>query len=101
MTRKGIVQRNLQRFFLFSKFKKIRSKFKNKIYNKKLPINERFYYQNLVSSLPRNSSKTRIRNRCMITGRGRGMYRIFMMSRICIRKFASFSQLPGVKKSSW
>ena len=54
-----------------------------------------------LAQLPRNSSKNRIRNRCLLTGRPRGVYRKFGLSRIAFRDLASDGKLPGVVKSSW
>jgi len=54
-----------------------------------------------LAELPRNGAKVRIRNRCAITGRPRGYYRKFDMSRIALRELASNGMLPGVTKSSW
>jgi small subunit ribosomal protein S14 len=54
-----------------------------------------------LSEMPRNSSSVRYRNRCLVTGRPRGVYRKFKMSRISIRDFASAGLLPGVIKASW
>ena len=51
--------------------------------------------------LPRNSSVTRVRNRCQLTGRPRGTYRKFRLSRIAVRELASSGQIPGMVKSSW
>jgi len=51
--------------------------------------------------MPRNSSATRIRNRCELTGRPRGVYRKFKLSRIALRELASAGQIPGMVKSSW
>ena len=51
--------------------------------------------------MPRNSSPTRIRNRCELTGRPRGVYRKFKLSRIALRELASTGQIPGMVKSSW
>src|SRR5205807_8964906 len=62
---------------------------------------ERFEAQLKLSELPRNSSETRIRNRCSLTGRPRGYYRKFRMSRIAVRELASAGQIPGMLKSSW
>jgi small subunit ribosomal protein S14 len=54
-----------------------------------------------LDKLPRNSSKTRIRNRCLLTGRPRGYLRAFGLSRIAVRELAHRGELPGVKKASW
>jgi len=69
--------------------------------NKSISIEERFETQMILSKIPRNSNKVRIKNRCILSGRGRGIYRKFKLSRICIRKLASECKLPGVTKSSW
>ena len=69
--------------------------------SKTLSLEERFIAQTKLAQLPRNSSKVRIRNRCELTGRPRGYYRRFNLSRITLRELASFGMLPGVKKSSW
>lgn len=69
--------------------------------SKILPIEERFVAQTKLAQMPRNSSKVRIRNRCELTGRPRGYYRRFKVSRITLRELAAFGFLPGIKKSSW
>jgi small subunit ribosomal protein S14 len=62
---------------------------------------ERFEAQLKLAEMPRNSSKTRIRNRCAMTGRPRGFYRKFKLSRIALRELASSGQIPGMVKASW
>ncbi len=62
---------------------------------------DRFAAQLKLSELARNSSPTRIRNRCSLTGRPRGFYRKFKLSRIAVRELASSGQIPGMLKSSW
>ena len=62
---------------------------------------DRFEAQLKLSELPRNSSQTRLRNRCSLTGRPRGYYRKFRLSRIAVRELASAGQIPGMTKSSW
>ena len=69
--------------------------------DKSLPMEERFEAQLKLSRLPRNSAPSRIRNRCQLTGRPRGVYRKFKMSRIALRELASTGQIPGMVKSSW
>ena len=66
-----------------------------------LPLEERFSARLKLAKLPRNSSKTRIRNRCEITGRPRAFYRKLKMSRIALRDLGSNGQIPGLVKSSW
>lgn len=71
------------------------------VMDKSLPMDERFDAQLKLNKLPRNSSKVRQRNRCQVTGRPRGYYRKFKMSRVTLRELASFGQIPGLTKSSW
>ncbi|MDR2831832.1 MAG: 30S ribosomal protein S14 [Rickettsiales bacterium] len=102
MAKKSMIQRNLLRIKLCNQYKEKREKLKAIINNKNVSIGERFAAQNeLIKKLPRNSSKTRIRNRCVLTGRPRGVYRKFGLCRIVIRDLCSFGQIPGVTKSSW
>jgi small subunit ribosomal protein S14 len=65
------------------------------------PLEERFEARLKLAELPRNSSKTRIRNRCDLTGRPRAFYRKLKMSRIALRELGSAGQIPGLVKSSW
>ncbi len=69
--------------------------------DKKLPMDERFRAQLKLNELPRSSSKTRIRNRCEISGRPRAYYRKLRMSRIALRELGSQGKIPGIVKSSW
>ena len=101
MARKGLIQTNLRRRKLVEKYSKKRKALKDVIMNKTVSLEEKFVAQIKLAKLPRNSSKVRIRNRCELTGRPRGYYRRFNMSRITLRELASFGLLPGVKKSSW
>jgi small subunit ribosomal protein S14 len=66
-----------------------------------LPLEDRFEARLKLAELPRNSSATRIRNRCVVTGRPRAFYRKLKMSRIALRDLASNGQIPGMTKSSW
>ncbi|HCS23114.1 MAG TPA: 30S ribosomal protein S14 [Alphaproteobacteria bacterium] len=65
------------------------------------PVDERFAARLKMAKLPRNSHPTRIRNRCALTGRARGNYRKFGISRLMLRELASQGMIPGVTKSSW
>ncbi len=78
-----------------------RMAFKAIIKDKKVSQEDRFKAVLKLSSLPRNGSQIRVRNRCEITGRPRGNYRKFSMSRIAFRDLASSGQLPGITKASW
>lgn len=101
MAKKSIIQRNIKRIKLFSGNQKKRDSLREIRNNKHNTLEERFAAQSKLMMLPRNSSKSRIRNRCLLSGRGRGVYRKFNLSRIWIRKLASECRLPGVIKSSW
>jgi small subunit ribosomal protein S14 len=65
------------------------------------PADERFAARLKMAKLPRNSHPTRVRNRCALTGRARGNYRKFGISRLMLRELASQGMIPGVTKSSW
>ena len=101
MAKTSSIQRNLKRIRLVKKFLKKRENLKKIIKNKKLPLEERFAAQLKLAKIPRNSAKVRIRNRCEITGRPRGVYRKLKISRIALRDLASEGKIPGMTKSSW
>jgi len=101
MAKTSSIQKNLKRIKLVKKFARKREDLKKIIKNKKLPLTERFEAQLKLAKIPRNSSKTRIRNRCEITGRPRGVYRKLRISRIALRDLASKGKIPGMTKSSW
>ena len=73
----------------------------NKNILKNISIEERLKLQNKLNDLPRNSANIRYRNRCKLTGRARGVYRKFGLSRIKIRELSMSGDLPGMVKSSW
>ena len=101
MAKTSSLQRNLKRIRLSKKFSKKRNDLKKIIKNKKLPLTERFEAQLKLAKIPRNSAKTRIRNRCEITGRPHGVYRKLKISRIALRELALKGKIPGMTKSSW
>jgi len=101
MAKTSAIQRNLKRIRLSKKFQKKREKYKKIIRNKKLPLEERFAAQLKLAKIPRNSARTRIRNRCEISGRPHGVYRKLRISRIALRDLASKGKIPGMTKSSW
>ena len=101
MAKTSAIERNLKRIKMSNRFASKRKKLKAIIKNKKLPLNERFAAQLKLSKLPKNSSKTRIRNRCEITGRPHGVYRKLKISRIALRKLGLEGKIPGMVKSSW
>ncbi len=101
MAKTSVIARNNKRTRLVEKYAKKRAELKSIIQSKKSSIGERFQAQLTLTSLPRDSSRSRIRNRCLLTGRGRGCYRKFKISRIVLRSLASEGALPGVTKASW
>ncbi len=101
MAKKSSVNRNKKRISLSLKFANKRKKLKKIIMNKQLTLEERFKAQLKLSNLPRNSAKTRVRNRCQITGRPHGVYRKLKISRIALRKLGLEGKIPGMVKSSW
>lgn len=101
MAKTSSVEKNNRRKSMSKQFGVKRAALKAIAYNKELPIEERFAAQLKLAQLPRNSSRTRIRNRCNLTGRSRGYYRKYGLSRIAIRDLASIGQIPGMIKSSW
>ena len=101
MAKLSSVQKNLNRLKLIEKFSNKRKALKKKIMDKTISIEERLKLQNKLNNLPRNSANIRYRNRCKLTGRTRGVYRKFGLSRIKIRELSMSGDLPGMVKSSW
>lgn len=101
MAKVSSVQKNIKRKNLAKKFDNKRNKLKNKIYDKSISLDERFLLITKLASLPRNSAPTRVRNRCVITGRPRGFYRKFLLSRNMLRDLAGQGVVPGLVKASW
>ena len=101
MAKLSAINKNNKRIKLSKKFFKKRSSLKKIIMDKKLPLEERFKAQQKLSKLPRNSAKTRVRNRCQITGRPHGVYRKLKISRIALRQLGLEGKIPGRVKSSW
>ena len=101
MAKISSINKNNKRIKLSDKFFKKRESLKKIIMNKKLTFDERFKAQQKLSNLPRNSAKTRVRNRCQITGRPHGVYRKLKISRIALRQLGLEGKIPGMVKSSW
>ena len=101
MAKLSSVNKNNRRIKLSDKYYKKRKNLKKIIMNKKLGLEERFKAQQKLSKLPRNSSKTRVMNRCQITGRPHGVYRKLKISRIALRKLGLEGKIPGMVKASW
>lgn len=101
MAKKSAIEKNGARRRKVAAYASRRKALKAIAMDRAKPAEERFKAQLKLAALPRNSSKTRIRNRCELTGRPRGFYRKMKISRIALRDLASNGQLPGVVKSSW
>jgi len=101
MAKTSSVEKNNRRRKLADRYAAKRKAQKAIVMDQKKPIEERFRAQLKLAALPRNSAKTRIRNRCEITGRPRAYYRKLKMSRIALRDLGSSGAVPGLVKSSW
>ena len=101
MAKTSVVERNKKREKMAKRFQAKRERLKAQARNAKLTPEERFAAQLKLAQLPRNSSPTRVRLRCELTGRPRGNYRKFKLCRIQLRDLASLGQIPGMVKSSW
>ena len=95
------INRNKKREKMVAKYATKRAALKAVIADKNSSDEEKFEATLKLAKLPRNSSKVRVHNRCELTGRPRGNYRRFKLSRIKIRELASEGQIPGATKSSW
>ena len=101
MAKKSAIKKNETRIKKVLLMGKKRKALKDTIMNRELPLDERFAAQMKLNEMPRDGSFIRVRNRCLVTGRPRGNYRKFKMSRIAFRELASTGQVPGILKSSW
>ncbi len=101
MAKKSAVEKNKRRERLVKQYAAKRAKLKAIAGNKELPMEERFAARLKLAELPRNAAPSRLRLRCEMTGRPRGNYRKFKLSRIALRDLASTGQIPGMVKSSW
>jgi len=101
MARLSSVQKNERRRLLSKKAINKRRQLKQIVMNRDLPFEERISATLKLAEMPRNSSETRIRNRCHLSGRPRGFHRKFGLSRIALREFGSLGLIPGLVKSSW
>ncbi|TFJ94966.1 30S ribosomal protein S14 [Platysternon megacephalum] len=101
MAKKSSIEKNNKRRRMVKQYTQRRAKLKALIMDRDKPMEERFAAVLKLSEVPRNSSKTRIRNRCELTGRPRGVYRKHKLSRIALRELGSKGMIPGLVKSSW
>ena len=101
MAKQSIIQRELKKQKLVAKYAQKREKLKAIVRDVNSTDEERFEAQQALQKMPRSSSKTRLQNRCEITGRPRGVYRKFKLCRNKLRKYAMDGKVPGLKKASW
>ncbi|EFJ06385.1 hypothetical protein SELMODRAFT_97235 [Selaginella moellendorffii] len=93
--------RDFKRRLCVAEHENERMQYKAMTHDRNLPLEVRRYFESKLNALPKNSSITRVRNRCIITGRSRSVYRKFRMSRICLREMAGRHELMGLYKASW
>ena len=101
MAKKSMIAREVKRQKLVEQYATRRAALKEVINDKELPMEERFRASLKLAKLPRNSSATRLHNRCQLTGRPHAYYRKLKVSRIALRDLGSQGQIPGLVKSSW
>lgn len=101
MAKKSMIEREKKRQALVDKYATKRAALKAIASNQDLPMDERFSARLKLAKLPRNSSATRLHNRCQLTGRPHAYYRKLKVSRIALRELGSNGQIPGMVKSSW
>lgn len=101
MAKTSQVNRNNKRMRMAARDKTKREALKSLVMDKTVPVEERFEATLKLAQLPRNGAKVRVRLRCELSGRSRGNYRKFKLSRIALRDLASSGQIPGVVKASW
>jgi small subunit ribosomal protein S14 len=101
MAKKSSIEKNNRRQKMAKQFAGRRAKLKAIVYDKNAPVEERFAASLKLAKLPRNSSKTRVMNRCELTGRPHAVYRKQRLSRIAIRDLGNNGLIPGLVKSSW
>jgi small subunit ribosomal protein S14 len=101
MAKTSSIEKNKRRRKMVAQFADKRAELKRLAQDESLSLEERFQARLKLAELPRNSSAVRVRNRCEISGRPRGVYRKFKVSRIALRDLGSGGLIPGLVKSSW
>lgn len=101
MAKKAMVERELKRQRLVERHRETRAKMREVLRNREISMEERFKVTLKLAKMPRDSSPTRLHNRCEITGRPKGFYRKLKISRIAVRELGGSGQIPGMIKSSW
>ena len=101
MAKVSVINRDLKRRATVKKFAGMRAELKAAIGNAKLSDEDRATARQKLQALPRNSSPVRLRNRCSLTGRPRGVFSKFGVGRIKLREYVMRGEVPGVVKASW
>ena len=101
MAKKSAVEKNARRKRTVASHAGKRARLRAIARDRSLPPEERFQAHLKLAEMPRDGAAVRVRNRCQLTGRPRGFYRKFRMSRIALRELASLGQIPGMVKSRW
>lgn len=101
MAKKSMVERERKRQRMVAKHAETRGEMKKILADRDVSIEERFRISMRLAKMPRNSSPTRLHNRCQVTGRPKGYYRKLKISRIALRELGGSGQIPGMIKSSW
>ena len=101
MAKKSMIEREKKRQRLVEQYAARRAALKAIANDQSVPVEERFKASLKLAELPRNSSATRLHNRCQLTGRPRAYYRKLKISRIMLRELGSNGEIPGLVKSSW
>ena len=101
MAKKAMIEREVKRQKLVDKYAAKRAALKEELKNRELLLGDRVRLSMKLAKLPRNSSATRLHNRCQLTGRPHAYYRKLKVSRIALRELGSMGKIPGLVKSSW
>lgn len=101
MAKKSMIERELRRARTVQKYAGKRAELKAKVLDQTLSFDERMQAQEALQKLPRDASPVRQRSRCELTGRSRGYYRKFGLSRNKLREYAMKGDIPGLVKASW
>lgn len=101
MAKKSAVEKNRRRARMVIRYAAKRARLKALARDLSVSAEDRFAARLKLAAMPRDGAQVRVRNRCLLTGRPRGVYRKFKVSRIALRELASIGMIPGMVKSSW
>jgi small subunit ribosomal protein S14 len=101
MAKLSLINRNYKRQKMVAKYAKKREALEAIVNNSRMSDEDRFAARLKIQALPRNSNQTRVRNRCAITGRPRGVFSKFGLGRNKLREYAMRGEIPGIQKASW